>query len=244
MFLQNDVIEYTDAPPRAFRILWIDQDKQLVYTFELDLPSASPQPIPLQALALDLRMRRARLLLTDRWRVTPGADIAQQHRELQEKAWHAVRTLHQHVPDLYERRWRARAVADYASLHGMSPANIMRYLRRYWERGQTLEALLPDYANSGAPGRARVASAGVKRGRPSKAAASPNVDASLRAIFRATAARHAATHPDFSRRAAYRQMLADHFADAAPDATPSYGQFIYWLERDREAGEDPDRRLL
>jgi hypothetical protein len=243
MFLPNDVIEYADASPRAIRILWVDHGLQLAYIFELDRTNASPQPIPVQVLALDLQMRRARLLLIDRWRATPGRDIPQHHRVLQEKAWHAVRTLHQHVPDLYGRRWRARAVADYAALHGMSPANIMRYLRRYWERGQTLEALLPDYANSGAPGRTCVASAGVKRGRPSKAAASPNVDARLRAIFRAAAARHAATHLDFSRRGAYRQMLADYFADAAPDTTPSYGQFIYWLERDRHAGNDSDHCL-
>ena len=144
-----------------------------------------------------------------------------------------MRALHEQRPDVYLRVARAKAVAGYASQYGMSRAKLMRYLRRYWERGQTPDALLPDYANSGAPGKAREASGGVKRGRPSKrVVAGPNVDAAMRAIFQAAVARHAATYSEFSRRAAYRDLLAEHFAGASPSAIPSYGQFIYWLARD------------
>jgi len=243
MLLNNDVIEYAGTPNRVIRILWIDQQHALAHTFALGSATAWPRPVALAELVADLQARRARLLLTDPYRAQILQDPPEHHRDIQARAWDAVRTLHEQKPDVYLRAARAKAVAGYARQHGMSRANLMRYLRRYWERGQTPDALLPDYANSGAPGRARVATGGIKRGRPSKrAVAGPNVDAALRTIFQSAVARHGATNAEFSRRAAYRAMLAEHFADASASAIPSYGQFIYWLERDsHQAVHEPVR---
>ena len=36
----------------------------------------------------------------------------------------------------------------------------------------------------------------------------------------------------FCRRAAYRQMIAEFFAERGADALPSFGQFNYWIEKD------------
>jgi hypothetical protein len=135
---------------------------------------------------------------------------------------------------LYQPRERAQMVARCAEEYGMSRPSVLRYLRRFWERGQTADALLPDYGNSGARGKTRGSSAGVKRGRPRKSGEHPglNTDAEMRATFRAAVERHAATHPAFSRRAAYRQMLEDFYRGHAPGAVPSFGQFSYWLDKD------------
>jgi hypothetical protein len=71
--------------------------------------------------------------------------------------------------------------------HGVSHPTIYRYLRRYWQRGQTPNALLPDYGNSGGRGKVRQSSAGVKRGRPRKNAAEEgaglNADEEIRRTF-------------------------------------------------------------
>jgi hypothetical protein len=227
MFLHNDVIEYLDPPAHLLRILWIDDAQSIAYTFTLRCTSATPRSMPLRVLVADVSARRARLLLTDPCRA-PRADAPSgKHRLLQMKAWDAVTALHRDVPQLYLARPRAAMLAAYSHAHAMSVATLMRYLRRYWERGQTIDALLPDYANSGARGKTRVASAGVKRGRPRKAATS-----SASAGTNTDAALFAATHRRFSRPAAYRQMLRDHFAGSAPGDIPSYGQFNYWLTRD------------
>lgn len=232
MFLKNDVLEYPGPPTHAIRILWIDREAALAYTFELRRAHALPRPVPLQVLAADVSARRARLLLADPWAARPASAPAR-HQRLQMKAWDAVQALHRDLPAVYLQAERAAMLAAYAASHDISKASLMRYLRRYWERGQTLDALLPDYGNSGAPGKTRVASTGIKRGRPRKdALAGTNADAGLRAVFRAAAARHAATHKPFSRRGAYRQMLDEYFKDCAPGALPSFGQFSYWLERD------------
>jgi hypothetical protein len=234
MFLPNDVIQYA-APVRHVRVLWVERERGLTWIFELGQRRSQPCAVRLQALADDVLGGRARLLLHDPFAAAPApASLADKHRVLRDKAWTIVGSLQARAPDLYLARERAALVAGAAERHGVSRASVLRYLRRFWERGQTIDALLPDYGNSGAPGRTRAASAGVKRGRPRKSGDHPglNIDAATRAIFRAAVARYLATHAALARRAAYRQMLADFYPGCRPDAMPSFGQFSYWLARD------------
>lgn len=234
MFLPNDVIQYA-APVRTIRVLWIAPDRVLAYTFELGMPHSQPRAIALALLADDVLARRARLLPDDPYAAPPPpAALPPKHRALQAKAWDIVASLHAHVPALYLPRERAALAAACAAQHGVSRPSVLRYLRRFWERGQTIAALLPDYGNSGARGKTRAVRAGVKRGRPRKSGDHPglNTDAALRATFRAAVARYTALHAAFSRRAAYRQMLRDYFPDRPPAELPSFGQFSYWLDKD------------
>jgi hypothetical protein len=245
MFLPNDVIQYA-APLRTVRVLWIERERGLAYTFELGLPHSQPRTVPLQALAEDVLSGCARLLPDDPYAAPPAPPLLpQKHRELQAKAWDIVGSLQAQAPALYQPRERAAMVARCAEEHGVSRPSVLRYLRRFWERGQTIDALLPDYGNSGARGKTRGASAGVKRGRPRKSGGHPglNIDAGTRAVFRAAVARFRATRgaAPFSRRAAYRQMLADFYGGQAPGAVPSFGQFCYWLDKDGAPGALPVR---
>lgn len=232
MLLPNDVIEYAAEPARVLRILWISPNGQLAWIYELQRRGSLPQAAEISVLVDDLKARRARLLLPDPYRARHVDAPSDGNLRVQTKAWDAVRTLHADLPALYAPRTRAALLAACSAQHGITGATLLRYLRRYWERGQVIDALLPDYANSGARGKTRNANANAKRGRPRNGAVmGANVDPAMRAVFQAAAARYAAEHPRFSRPAAYRQMLAEHFGNADPGAIPTYGQFNYWLER-------------
>ena len=235
MLLRNDVLEYTVPAARAVRILWIDACQALAYTIELDARSAQPQMALVRALVDDVLAQRARLLLIDPYAARPAPpSLPAKHLEVRARGWDVIRALANCEPAIYQPRQRGRMVQEYSALHGVSAPTIYRYLRRYWERGQTRDALLPDYANSGARGKTRNASADVKRGRPRKSGGHPglNADADIRKTFRAAVARYAATHAEFSRRAAYRQMIEDFFRDRDAELLPTFGQFSYWIEKD------------
>jgi hypothetical protein len=233
MLLRNDLLEYAGERPLTLRILWIDAARRLAYTYALGERGASPCAASLDTLIGHVQARHARLLPLDPYRPTvDAATLPPKYLALRDSAWAIVQALTRDEPGVYETRTRGRLVAACRAEHGVSHPTIYRYLRRYWERGQHPDALLPDYANSGAPGRTRRTNADVKRGRPSKSgAAGMNADAAIRDTMRAAALRYAATHEAFSRRGAYRQMLADYFG-AGTQAAPSYGQFSYWLDRD------------
>lgn len=235
MLLRNDLLHYDFPHPRTIRILWIDAAEKLAYTFELDAKSAHPQLATLQSLIDDVRRQRATVLTIDPYLVKADPDeLPASHLQLQSKAWSIISTLVTQEPAIYQPSARGGMIMRHSELHGISYPSIYRYLRRYWQRGQNPNALLPDYKNSGAPGKTRDASPEVKRGRPRKGEGHPgmNADQDVRSRFRDAVARYAATHKAFSRRGAYRQMIEDYFTAEDPSALPTFGQFNYWIEKD------------
>ncbi|SHG56697.1 hypothetical protein [Massilia sp. CF038] len=235
MLLRNDLLHYTFPRERTVRILWIDAAHKIAYTFELHAKSAHPQIATLGSLVEDVNSGRAQLLLVDPYLVQARPDdLPVSHLQLQARAWDVVSTLVTQEPAIYQPSARGGMVLRHAELHGISYPSVYRYLRRYWERGQNANALLPDYKNSGGRGKTRSSRPDVKRGRPRKGEGHPGMNASndVRETFRDAVARYAATHRAFSRRGAYRQMIEDFFSTGDTAATPSFGQFNYWIEKD------------
>lgn len=60
---------------------------------------------------------------------------------------------------------RGKIISEIMNQHEVTKQTIYRLARRYWQRGQTPNALLPDYRNSGAKGQKRTAK-DKKLGRP------------------------------------------------------------------------------
>ncbi len=241
--LRNDLLDYA-LPRRTVRILWIDPDRSGAYLFDVAGKACEAEYVRMSSLQADLAEGRAQRLAEDPYLVTGNGELLPpRHIELRERAWQIVAELTAFEPAIYQARRRGQLIADYTARHGISHPTIYRYLRRYWQRGQTPNALLPDYCNSGGRGKTRASTAGVKRGRPRKDGAPPgvNVDEAMRRIFRIAATIHLGTR--MSRRALYDAMLRDFFCrrevDEAgrvarapePETAPSFGQFGYWLEQ-------------
>ena len=152
----------------------------------------------------------------------------------------------QRQPEIFDLRKRGKILAEFSSTHGESHHSLLRLLRRYWQRGMTPNALLPDYANSGARGRERAAT-GKRRGRPPKNDGnSVNVTPETRAIFKAAVIRFYAMHPVFELTECYHAMLRASFSDSVVDpgtgqqewvlrsGAPSWWQFRYWYQKDND----------
>jgi hypothetical protein len=125
------------------------------------------------------------------------------------------------------------------------------YLRRYWQRGKTINALLPDYCNSGGPGKVKKAGE-KKRGRPRKYAALPgigegrNIDEADRRIFRVSINSFYETSKKNSLKTAYKLMLKTYYIEDSyyaedgtrktklipPSERPTFTQFKYWYEQE------------
>jgi len=238
MLLRNDLIEYAGPAARTVRVLWIDRAQSVAYIFEINARGAAPELVSLPHLTADVSERRARLLPDDPYLVKADTStLPPRHREVRDRAWAIVQELIAHEPGIYQARVRGALVLKLSERHGVSHPSVYRYLRRFWERGQNENALLPDYKNSGAPGKVRGSTANIKRGRPRKPGSPPglNADVAVRNTFRTAVARYAATHAQFSRRGAYRQMIEDFFKTRDEAPMPTFGQFNYWIEKDISA---------
>jgi hypothetical protein len=255
MLLRNDLLEFSEPRRRIVRILWIDVARSFAYVFDVASEAAEVELHRLSVLESELAQGRARRLEADPYLVIANSQaLPPKHIELRERAWHVVADLVSQEPDIYEPRRRGQLVQEATRRHGVSHPTIYRYLRRYWQRGQTPNALLPDYANSGGRGKTRTATPGVKRGRPRKDGESQgvNVTDAMRTMFRLAAARHAASHAHFVRRGCYDELVRDFLCERTPDPysrrlrrtpasgpLPSFGQFNYWLDQDRLAEAAP-----
>ncbi|MES2262348.1 MAG: Mu transposase C-terminal domain-containing protein [Pseudomonadota bacterium] len=252
MIARNDLLQYATPDHKVIRVLWIDAARVVSYVFDIESHAADAQLVRVALLEADLDAGRAQVLADDPYLVQVNQQLLpQKHVQLRARAWDIIRDLTAMEPAIYEPRRRGQLVSESTRRHGVSHPTIYRYLRRYWQRGQTPDALLPDYANSGARGKTRAVSEGVQRGRPRKAGAAPgvNADEAMRKVFRVAVARHAATHPKFARRLAYEEMILDFFSERRidaetwrvqrqppPVALPTFGQFNYWLDQDNALG--------
>lgn len=260
MLLRNDLLHYTHPSPRTVRVLWIAPGQGHAYVFDVAAVSAEVELVPLPVLLADIQAGHASVLAADPYLMVVSQELLPpKHLQLRARAWQIIAPLVAQEPQIFEARQRGHMVSLATAAHGVSHPTIYRYLRRYWQRGQTPNALLPDYGNSGGRGKVRQSSADVKRGRPRKNAAEEgaglNADEEIRRTFRVATACYAAANARFSRLGAYQQMLADFFVERRIDAEtgrvltsapvsaiPTFGQFNYWLDHDDDRPPEVARR--
>ena len=220
MLIRNDVLLYAGPSSRAVRILWIDPSQTFTFTFALGVAGAWPTLTPLRMLEADFQNRRARLLLLDPYAArAPGTAPTLAQLAARERARGVIHALTSSSSAVFNAHERRRLVTEAAAANGLSASTVHRYLRRWWEGGQTLDALWPEdgaVPGNRRPGRRRSAHAAQEE----------------RTTFRMAVTRYASTHDAFSRRAAYRQMLADFYPERTIDALPTFGQFNYWIDKD------------
>ncbi|MET0264113.1 MAG: Mu transposase C-terminal domain-containing protein [Duganella sp.] len=262
MLLRNDLLHYQQPSPRTIRILWIDPGQSHAYVYDVSARSAEVEPVQLAALHADLRAGHAIVLENDPYLMLVCQELLPpKYLQLRARAWEIIAPLVAQEPDIYDARLRGQMIARATISQQVSHPTIYRYLRRYWQRGQTPNALLPDYSNSGGKGKVRQSSAGIKRGRPRKNGAGDgpglNADEEIRRIFRVAVARYDAAHARFSRLGAYQQMLGEFFIERRIDPDtgrvqamparstsmmPTFGQFNYWLDHDDDRPPEAARR--
>ncbi len=263
MLLRNDLLEYSEPHHRTIRLLWLHPTQPVGFAIDTTAHDAAPELVQLPDLQSDLDSGRSRLLTADPYlTIVEETSLPEQRKGRRDHAWKIVVDLVRNQPEIYYPRHRAQKVAECVVAGLATRATIYLYLRRYWQRGQTPNALLPDFAKSGGKGKVRPVSAGIKRGRPRKLGELPglNVDDDIRKIFRVAVARYYTTQVKFTLRGAYDQMIKDFFCerkidpdtgrvthapngDVLASGFPSFGQFSYWLEQDHDRLDIKRERL-
>jgi len=263
MLLRNDLLEYVEPDAKTIRILWVHPEKPVVFVIDVNATDAVPELIQQQALQIDLQSGKARLLSDDPYvSIVEQSTIPEKRKQRRDRMWACLAELVRDEPGIYSATNRARRVAKCVELGLATRPTVYLYLRRYWQRGQTPNALLPDYAKSGGKGKTRQSRTDIKRGRPRRFLDQPgiNITEDIRKVFRVAVTRFYATQSKFTLRGAYDQMIKDFFCErtiepdsgrvthrpninSATQGFPSFGQFNYWLEQDNDRLEIKRERL-
>ncbi|MBC1257965.1 DDE-type integrase/transposase/recombinase, partial [Trichormus variabilis] len=130
---------------------------------------------------------------------------------------------------------------------------VYGYLRRFWQRGKTINALIPDFINSSGKGKIRGQS-GKKRGRPRKYAHDPdigegvNVTEEDRKIFRVSISKFYNNPKENYLTTAYELMVKEYYKEGIrydengvqksiltpTDKIPTITQFKYWYQLEQD----------
>lgn len=156
-------------------------------------------------------------------------------QQIRDKRYSIISSLIRHS-DIYYRNGRGTLIQQVVKETGTPKKTIYAYLRQFWQRGSTPNALLPDYENSGGRGKKRVASE-KKLGRPRSIASGTGaiVDATVERMFRIVLDRYYLNEKKLSLPYTHRRF-EDMFEAANPGVSkedfPTLAQLRYFYERE------------
>lgn len=156
-----------DGAQKIERVLRIEPSKERVVLIDIFDRHSMPYEISMPDLLSAGENGDFRVLRDDPYALTVvESDIPEKHRLRMERIWGLISPIIE-LPNggAFDETERFRVISKISLERGVPLISLYRYLRRFWKRGQTKYALLPDYRNCGGRGKERLPGE-AKRGRP------------------------------------------------------------------------------
>jgi hypothetical protein len=248
------------SQPRIQRVLKIDPSGTDLVTIEINNPKALPIWQKCKEFEEAIAAGELCILQVDPYAVLlrPESEIPEAHRQRRDRAWEVIAPIvESQNGEAFIQSYRGSLVAEAARCTGSIKKTIYNYLRRYWQGGQTKNALLPLFDQCGGKGKERHSSSNIKRGRPSKLAKATetplgvNVNEKMRKIFRRGIKLFYENPQGRTLKDAFQLTLERFFhkgyemqdgvlVPVLPPASelPSFAQFRYWYEKERDISRE------
>lgn len=249
MIFINMLIQYDNNPERIERIVYIDEFKSSCFLVNI-YDNSFPYFSELQDVEESIKVGEAVIIEYDPFAILiTEKDISPKAKQVQEIAWKVVSQLliagDKVLLNPHERNIVTHSVATDM---GISKKTVMNYLKRYWKRGMSSLALMPDFNKRG--GKSKEKQSGEKkRGRPRKSLEvlgnGVNVDEEVKKVFRLAAKKYYENKKDVSVRFAYEQMIKEFFREdlnQSPEQLVTYEQFLYWMRKEQNLSQEIIRR--
>ncbi len=249
-----------------YRILHVDSTAGEIAVIDVEDPKALPKWWTEADLEALLARNAVRELKEDRHHADTRPDSAFTDASLRtrDRRWEVLQTYLQDpstAVSLMRPTGRGQGIREINERFGVARDRVYAWLRQYWQRGQTVNALLPNYQRCGAPGEERVPG-DKKLGRPRTLSASEpehggmNVTMEMRDLIAHGAKRFWGKKVDgrtLSKREAYQRTLETFFNDGykleegvrvpqLKEDLPTFRQFRYWLDKSLEKGKTTKNR--
>ncbi|MFA6051144.1 MAG: transposase [Methylobacter sp.] len=139
-------------------------------------------------------------------------------------------------PRFYEPKVRSSIINRIVLEQGTTKKTLYFLLRRYWQRGQTPNALIRDYKNSGGKGKVRIAK-NKKLGRPRlhSSGVGTAVNEGVEKLFRIAIDRYLLTEKKHSFSYAHRRfqsLYVSYYPDIEESEIPTKWQMLHFFKRE------------
>lgn len=186
----NDVLR-DENTGRTFRILWMDEGSLLVFLIDVHDPNAIPFIRKTRELG-DMLVSEDIIKIKNfnLGNQLQEIDINDKQVQFRDKAWGMIVSLVEAEPEIYQPKQRGQMIRSLVREKNYNKTTLFKHLRRYWQRGKTKNALLPDYYLSGGKGKAKNLSE-KKVGKPRESGSiGINVTEEIKEIFRRSIKKH------------------------------------------------------
>ncbi|SMF34597.1 Mu transposase C-terminal domain-containing protein [Desulfovibrio gilichinskyi] len=231
MFRVNEVLNYGGL---KYRVLALAGD-QVVWIC-IDKTSGMPSAVYLNDLSNSIEqgmLSRSEDPYEELAYIVPELESSSYNKR--DKNYELIKPIVVH-PQFFEPKIRAALIKGVVAENGTIKKTLYNLLRRYWQRGQTPNALLPDYKKSGAKGKKRKA-VGKKLGRPRKytPGVGVGVDKQVERLFRIAIDRYLLKDNGLSFPYAHRRFMElykNYFPDTPESEIPTKWQMLHFYKRE------------
>lgn len=236
-------------------------EKETIFLFDLSDEKSLPFEKKRDLILAELNNKQAELVDDPFQSTILEGQIKPKHKLIRDKALEVIEPLIANKPAIFYCNKRWNLIVQVSDLFNCNHRTVYKYLRKYWQRGQSANALLPNYNNSGNKGSIRQPG-DKKRGRPRKYTLIPGVNISedMRKTMSVAVDRYYLTGKKFTIKACFEKMLQEFFCVKSIDSHsglislspihgednsdfPTYDQFKYWLEKEKNLLYMKRRRL-
>ncbi|MBP2659706.1 MAG: Integrase catalytic region [Firmicutes bacterium] len=259
MLAINQLIQYTDASgqERIERVVLLSRESNAAYLIAVDSDTGFPMRQKISDLLTSIQEGSIKVCDSDPYmKIVDEEKLTSAQKENRDNAWLVIESLLTDEMLLINRHTRGPLVKKIAQQHKLTIDSVYKYLRRYWQRGKSKNALLPDYEKSGGKGKSKTIGS-KKLGRPRKypeiAGEGINLDENLKRIFRLSLDEfylNKRESRNFSAKeislyASYKMMIDKYFTDTEYNANgitkgvilpeenlPTFIQYKYLFEKE------------
>lgn len=239
------------------RILWLGKNEDKAFVINVNLNNC-PYIRRISEIIEALNNGRAIELAFDKYiRIVNEDELTKKEKEGREKAWELVEPLVYKEPDIFIPNKRSKLIVNLLKTRDTNEKTIYNYLKRYWIRGKTKNALIPDLYRCGNRNKDKGES-NVKRGRPRNLSngIGINITEDIKKIFRASIKKYYYNAAQYSLKLTYELMLKEFFVESvkyenglriplikAYSDIPTYYQFYYWYRKEKDIKKEVTSRI-
>ncbi|KEI94813.1 Mu transposase C-terminal domain-containing protein [Clostridium botulinum] len=254
MIAVNSVFQYIDG--ERIRIIYIID--KFAYLVNIDAATSMPKRELIKTIEEEIVYKKLILIKDPFVKIIDENNLSKVQIYKRDKDWDFIlKYWDVNKQFLLEKNTRNKTFKEISKLSGLGLTKVKKVFSRYWQRGMSKNALLPDYKNSGGKGKDKNLSKN-KVGRPKKAnyygeiVQGINITDDVKIHFKIAIDKYYRNKNKMSLKDTYNLMLRDFYSDSYVEdneikhmvwdksKTPTYGQFYYWFKK----LENPKKDIL
>lgn len=242
----NNVYQFVNENERI-RIIHVDYDNNLCAYVYIEKTLSMPTIEMVSVIEKEYDNNNIVEVIDPYFKIASDDNLSEVEIRKREESWQIIEKYWEsHKNDILSKKTRMAIFQEIAEFERIPLISVRRLFSRFWQRGMSRNALLPDYSKSGGKGKEKNVKdkkMGRRRVYSEDESEGIVITDTIKKQFEAVTNKYWRTSQKKSLRQVYRLMLADFYSITvrnnteiekiirSSDSIPTYQQFYYWFKK-------------